>query len=308
MFSDSSNLIPLQPRNSPFGFRQSRLWPLHFAKKLLPKNLESRSNQSCLSPIGTVVEFNAIYVIVAREFKKFIRERSRLISTIARPLLWLFIVGTGMSRLVSPDTGVPYIQFIFPGILGMTILFSSIFSSISIIWDKEFGFMKEILVAPVSRFSIVIGKALSGTVVSTIQAVIILALFPFIGFKLGILQIIWVILISAALSFCLSAFGIVLATFYESYESFSVIMNFIIMPMFFLSGAMYPIKLLPDILNLISKINPLTYGIDAMKHVLFQFKTGTMSPDFLFIIDIAVIIGTSVLFVIVAGKLFERKK
>jgi len=254
------------------------------------------------------VEFNAIYVIVAREFKKFIRERSRLISTIARPLLWLFIVGTGMSRLVSPDTGVPYIQFIFPGILGMTILFSSIFSSISIIWDKEFGFMKEILVAPVSRFSIVIGKALSGTVVSTIQAVIILALFPFIGFKLGILQIIWVILISAALSFCLSAFGIVLATFYESYESFSVIMNFIIMPMFFLSGAMYPIKLLPDILNLISKINPLTYGIDAMKHVLFQFKTGTMSPDFLFIIDIAVIIGTSVLFVIVAGKLFERKK
>ena len=96
------------------------------------------------------MEFNAIYVIVAREFKKFIRERSRLISTIARPLLWLFIVGAGMSRLVSPNTGVPYIQFIFPGIIGMTILFSSIFSSISIIWDKEFGFMKEILVAPVS--------------------------------------------------------------------------------------------------------------------------------------------------------------
>lgn len=254
------------------------------------------------------MEFNAIYVIVAREFKKFIRERSRLISTIARPLLWLFIVGAGMSRLVSPNTGVPYIQFIFPGILGMTILFSSIFSSISIIWDKEFGFMKEILVAPVSRFSIVIGKALSGTVVSTIQAVIILALFPFIGFKLGILQIIWVILISAALAFSLSAFGIVLATFYESYESFSVIMNFIIMPMFFLSGAMYPVKLLPDILKLISKLNPLTYGIDAMKHVIFKFETGPMSPDFSFIIDVAVIIGTSVLFVLIAGKSFERKK
>jgi ABC-2 type transport system permease protein len=254
------------------------------------------------------VEFNAIYVIVAREFKKFIRERSRLISTIARPLLWLFIVGAGMSRLVSPNTGVPYIQFIFPGILGMTILFSSIFSSISIIWDKEFGFMKEILVAPVSRFSIVIGKALSGTVISTIQAIIILALFPFIGFKLGIFQIIEVILICTALSFSISAFGIVLATFYESYESFSVIMNFIIMPMFFLSGAMYPVKLLPDILKLISKLNPLTYGIDAMKHVIFKFETGPMSPDFSYIIDVAVIIGTSIIFVIVAGKLFERKK
>ncbi len=254
------------------------------------------------------MEFNAIYVIVAREFKKFIRERSRLISTIARPLLWLFIVGAGMSRLVSPNTGVPYIQFIFPGILGMTILFSSIFSSISIIWDKEFGFMKEILVAPVSRFSIVIGKALSGTVISTIQAIIILALFPFIGFKLGIFQIIEVILICTALSFSISAFGIVLATFYESYESFSVIMNFIIMPMFFLSGAMYPVKLLPDILKLISKLNPLTYGIDAMKHVIFKFETGPMSPDFSYIIDVAVIIGTSIIFVIVAGKLFERKK
>ncbi len=126
-----------------------------------------------------MVEINAIYVLVAREFKKFIREKSRLISTIARPLIWLFLVGGGMSRLVSPGAGamggVTYIQFIFPGILGMTILFSAIFSSISIIWDKEFGLMKEILVAPVARLSIVLGKALSGTIVSVIQAVIILA-------------------------------------------------------------------------------------------------------------------------------------
>src|SRR5512135_1886566 len=135
------------------------------------------------------MEFNAIYVIVARELKKFVREKSRLFSAIARPLLWLFIVGAGISRLVPRETGVPYTQFIFPGIIGMTILFSSIFSSISIIWDKEFGFMKEILVAPVSRFSIVVGKATSGMVISTIQAVIVLALFPFLGLKLAVLQI-----------------------------------------------------------------------------------------------------------------------
>jgi ABC-2 type transport system permease protein len=253
------------------------------------------------------LEFNAIYVIVARELKKFVRERSRLFSTIARPLLWLFIVGAGISSLVRPDAGVPYIQFIFPGILGMTILFSSIFSSISIIWDKEFGFMKEILVAPVSRFSIVIGKALSGTVVSSIQAVIILALFPFIGFNLSLFQITGVILICFSLSFSISSFGIVLATFYESYESFSVIMNFIVMPMFFLSGAMYPVKLLPKILQIVSKLNPLTYGIDAIKHMLFPFEKGRMSPDFPFIIDAAVIIATSIIFVLIAGKAFERK-
>jgi len=253
------------------------------------------------------MELNVIYVIVAREFKKFIREKSRLFSAIARPLLWLFIVGAGISRLVPQNTGVPYTQFIFPGIIGMTILFSAIFSSISIIWDKEFGFMKEILVAPVSRLSIVVGKAMSGTIVSTIQAAIILALFPVLGFKLGVLQIIGVLLICASLSFCISAFGIVLATFYDSYESFSVIMNFIIMPMFFLSGAMYPVKLLPFILRVVSKLNPLTYGIDALKHAVFPNETGYMGPDFSLLTSLTVIIASSLLFVLLAGKNFERK-
>lgn len=253
------------------------------------------------------MEFNAIYVLVARELKKFAREKSRLFSAIARPLLWLFIVGAGISRLVPGDTGIPYSQFIFPGIIGMTILFSSIFSSISIIWDKEFGFMKEILVAPVSRLSIVVGKAFSSTIVSTIQAIIILAMFPFIGLKLGVLQIITVIFICALLSFCISTFGIVIATFYDSYESFSVIMNFIIMPMFFLSGAMYPVKLLPDILKVVAKLNPLTYGIDALKHAIFPHKIGIMSPDFSIIASISVIFITSILFVLLGGMLFERK-
>jgi ABC-2 type transport system permease protein len=253
------------------------------------------------------MEPNVIYVIVMREFKKFVRERSRLISAAARPLIWLFFVGAGMSRLVKPVEGVTYTQFIFPGILGMTVLFSSIFSSISIIWDKEFGFMKEILVAPVSRFSIVVGKALSGTVVSTLQAILILLFFPVLGIKLGIFNIIAVIFICAAVAFCISSFGIVLATFYESYESFSVIMNFIIMPMFFLSGAMYPVKLLPPALKLVSKINPLTYGVDALKHMITPLKEGPMSPDFTLALDLGVIAALSVVFVLVSARLFERK-
>jgi ABC-2 type transport system permease protein len=256
-----------------------------------------------------MIEVNAIYVLVAREFKKFTREKSRLISTIARPLIWLFLVGGGMSRLVSPGMGVmggvTYIQFIFPGILGMTILFSAIFSSISIIWDKEFGLMKEILVAPVSRFSIVLGKALSGTIVSVIQAVIILALFPFLGIKVGVPSIIETILICTLLSFCIASLGIVIATFYESFESFSVIMNFIVMPMFFLSGAMYPVKLLPDILKMLTRLNPFTYGIDALKHAIFR---GGGVFDFSIVTDIAVLAATSIVFVVIAGTMFERKK
>jgi len=255
-----------------------------------------------------MIETNAIYVIVAREFKKFIREKSRLISTLARPLLWLFLIGGGMSRLVPAGENVSYIQFIFTGILGMTILFSSIFSSISIIWDKEFGFMKEILVAPVSRFSVVLGKATSGMVLSTFQAVIVLCLFPFIGLRLDPLQIIGVILVSAVLSFALAAFGILLASFYESYESFSVIMNFIVMPMFFLSGAMYPVKLLPEVLKIVSKLNPLTYGVDALKNIVFPYETGRMSADFSLFTDLSVILTLSVVFVFMAGKAFERKQ
>lgn len=253
------------------------------------------------------MEFNAIYVIVAREFKKFVRERSRLISALARPLVWLFFVGAGMSRLVGPVEGVTYTQFMFPGILGLTILFSSIFSSISIIWDKEFGFMKEILVAPVSRFSIVVGKALSGTVVSTIQAAIVLLLFPLVGLKLGAATFLGVIIVCALVSFSISAFGIMLATFYESYESFSVIMNFIVMPMFFLSGAMYPVKLLPDALKLVARINPLTYGVDALKHLISPLATGPLSPDFGFLTDITVVIVLSVVLVFASARFFERK-
>ncbi len=255
-----------------------------------------------------MTDLNAIYVIVMRELKKFVREKSRLVSSIARPLIWLFLVGAGMSRLVSPRAGMPYTRFIFPGILGMTILFSSIFSSISIIWDKEFGFLKEILVAPVRRSSIVIGKSLSGTAVSAIQVFIVLMMFPVIGERLSFLQVLLTLLVGLLVAFSISSFGIVIATFYENYESFSVIMNFIIMPMFFLSGAMYPVKLLPSALRWASRLNPLTYGVDALKNTMFQAKAGPMSPDFSFSLDMLVIALSSAVFVLLASVFFERKQ
>jgi len=251
-----------------------------------------------------LIEVNAVYVLIARDLKKFVREKGRLVSTLARPLIWLFLVGGGMSRLVSPGMGMSYIQFIFPGILGMTILFSSIFSSISIIWDKEFGLMKEILVAPVSRFSIVIGKALSGTIISVIQTAVILLLLPFLGIKLSFLSVPYTLGVAFLLAFCISSLGIIIATFFENLESFSSIMNFIVMPMFFLSGAMYPVQKLPEILRHLAKINPLTFGVDALKHAIFRENH---VYDFPLFTDLGVLIISSIVFVVIAGFSFERK-
>ena len=255
-----------------------------------------------------LIDLNVIYVLVMREFKKFVRARSRLVSSVARPLIWLFFIGGGMSRIVTPSAGMTYTQYIFPGILGMTILFSSIFASISIIWDKEFGFMREILVAPVSRVSIVLGKAMSGTAVSTVQAIIILCLFPFLGIHMSFVNVIGVVLVCMLVSLCVSSFGIVLATFYDSYESFTVIMNFIIMPMFFLSGALYPVKHLPYALRVASKLNPLTYGVDALKHLINPTVEGPMSPDFTLALDLVVVACMTLVFVVLASLVFERKK
>ncbi len=254
-----------------------------------------------------MIEGRVVYVITAREFKKFIRERSRLFSTLARPLIWLFLVGGGLSRVVPSGGDITYLQFFFPGIIGMTILFSSIFSAISIIWDKEFGYMKEILVAPVSRTSIVVGKALSGTIVSTLQALIILLLFPVVGLSLDFIQISATIVVSFLLSFTMSSIGILIATFYQSFESFSVIMNFIVMPMFFLSGAMYPVKRLPTVFEIISRINPLTYGVDALKNILLSGRSGEMGPDFSLLLDVTVVLAVSVVFIILGTIAFKRR-
>lgn len=254
-----------------------------------------------------MIEGNVIHVIVARELKKFFREKSRLFAAVARPVIWLLFVGGGLSRLVPAEKGVDYLSFIFPGILGMTILFSSVFSAISIIWDKEFGYMKEILAAPVSRASVVMGKALSGSILSTLQAVVVLMLFPLVGLKLSILQVAAVVAVSFILSFSLSSVGIMLAAFYDSFESFSVIMNFIVMPMFFLSGAMYPVKVLPAPLQVVAVFNPLTYGIDALKNVIFPGLSGPLAPDFPLALDLAIVVAVAGVFMTAGTIIFSRK-
>jgi len=185
---------------------------------------------------------NAIYIIWLREIKKFVRDRSRLVSSIAQPLIWLLLIGTGFGATFGKVGDLKYIQFMFPGILVMTLLFSSMFSAISIIWDRQFGFLKEMLVAPISRTSIAIGKSIGGASRSTIQALIILIFSPLLGIELTITKFILVIPLMFFISFTISGIGIIIAARMESFEGFNLIINFIIMPMFLLSGAIFPIS------------------------------------------------------------------
>jgi ABC-2 type transport system permease protein len=255
-----------------------------------------------------MIQVRPIYVICMREFIKFFREKSRLLGTLARPVLWLFVVGNGMSALIRPQTGFSYLQFIFPGMIGMTILFSSIFSSISIVWDREFGFMKEMLVAPISRLSIVVGKALSGTLISVAQAIIILVLIPFLGIRITVFQLAEVTAVSVLVSFCITSLGILIAARLTSFDGFNIIMNFLVMPMLFLSGAMYPVTSMPAALRHLTLVNPLTYGVDAFKHVLLREGTPPLGPEFPLALDLTVVTAISVIMLTFAALSFRKKE
>jgi ABC-2 type transport system permease protein len=228
--------------------------------------------------------------------------------TLARPVLWLFVVGNGMNSLIRPQVGFSYLQFIFPGMIGMTILFSSIFSSISIVWDREFGFMKEMLVAPISRLSIVIGKAVSGTLISVAQAIIIMLLIPFLGIHLTVMQFFEIVAVSVLVSFCITSLGILIAARLTSFDGFNIIMNFLVMPMLFLSGAMYPVTSMPPVLRYLSQINPLTYGVDAFKHVLLLNATPPLGPEFPLPLDLFIVAAISAIMLTLAALSFKRKE
>ncbi len=255
-----------------------------------------------------MIQWRPVYVICLREFIKFFREKSRLLGTLARPVLWLFVVGNGMGSLIKPRAGFSYLQFIFPGMIGMTILFSSIFSSISIVWDREFGFMKEMLVAPISRISIVIGKAISGTLISVAQAIIILVLIPFLGIHITIMQFIEVVAVALLVSLCVTSLGILIAARLTSFDGFNIIMNFLVMPMLFLSGAMYPVTSMPQVLRQLTLINPLTYGVDAFKHVLLENGTPPLGPEFSLSLDLFIVSAIAIVMLTLAALSFRKKE
>ena len=250
----------------------------------------------------------AMYVIIVREFKRFFRQRGRLFSSLARPLLWLFIIGSGMGRIVQGQEIGSYRQFMFPGVLGLVVLFSSITSALSTVYDREFGAMRLMLVAPVSRLSIVIGKIISGSVLSVFQAVLLLIWLPVVGFQIGWGQLFMLIAFLIVVSLAISSLGMLLATRIDSLENFAAIMNFVVFPMFFLSGGLYPIKRLPQVLQTMIYLNPLTYGIDLFKHALLSQTAGSsMAAEFPVAVDIGVLLIFTLITLFLAAIWFDKE-
>ncbi|HUW65072.1 MAG TPA: ABC transporter permease [Spirochaetia bacterium] len=214
----------------------------------------------------------AVYTIWLRDLIRFFRERNRIVGMLGQPLLYLLIVGNGFSasiKLPYTPPGFSYLQFMYPGIIGMSVLFTAVFSAMSIVWDREFGFLKEVMVAPVPRWTVAIGKTLGGSTVAMIQGAILLILAPVIGVNLSLVQALEILGILFMIAFALTSFGITVASRMQSMEGFQMIMNFLIMPLFFLSGALFPLRGVAGWMSVLMKIDPLTYGVDGLRNVFF---------------------------------------
>lgn len=221
----------------------------------------------------------AVWALCWRELLRFARERSALYATLARPLLWLVFLGSGMRSAFQTETGVPYGAFMLPGVIAMTILFGGLFSGVSTIWDREVGFLKEVLVAPVGRFYVAGGKLLAGTLVTSLQALITLAFAPLVGVSIdpgAALPLLGVILLTSA---GVVGVGLAIAAFLDSFEGFSNLTNFVALPLFFLSGSMYPVDQVPGWLSPAVQLNPMTYAVDAMRQLAVGVAHKPLSVD-----------------------------
>ena len=216
-----------------------------------------------------------VYTIWYRDILRFWHDKMRLISAITFPLLFLFVFGSGLSaRMGFLSPGIDFAQFIFPGIIGMTVLMSSFMAGISVVWDREFGFLKEVLVAPISRASVAVGKALGATSVALLQGILILLFAPLIGVSFSMWTVLALLPLMFLLAFSMGSLGILLATRIRSMEAFQAVMQMLMFPMVFLSGVFFPLQGLPAWMNVLVKLNPATYGIAPIRQVIL----GTL-PD-----------------------------
>jgi len=214
-------------------------------------------------------DWRAVKVVWKRELIRFSRNKPRIVTSLAQPVLFLFVLGTGLSHLIPGATGFDFRTFMFPGVISMTILFTAIFSAVSIVWDREFGFLREMLVAPSRRWAIMVGKAAGGATVATMQGVIILALAGVVHVPYSPVLLLTLLGEMALVAFMLTAFGLALASRIKQVESFQVVMQLFVLPMFFLAGAIFPLTGLPLWLATLTKIDPLAYAVDPMRRAVF---------------------------------------
>lgn len=216
---------------------------------------------TALSAIGTIWE---------RELIRYLRTPSRIVTGLAQPLLFLFVLGYGVGSFIGTQSGIDFHTFVFPGVVAMSVASTATSSAISIVWDREFGFLREMLVAPIGRATLVAGKAAGGATIATAQGTIMLVFAPLAGVRLTVLTIVAVIGIEALMALALTTFGISLASRITKMEGFQVVMQLVLLPMIFLSGALFPLNGLPWWLTVLTRINPLTYAVAPLRTVVFQ--------------------------------------
>ncbi|MCL5970022.1 MAG: ABC transporter permease [Patescibacteria group bacterium] len=234
---------------------------------------------------------STIYILWLRQVKKYLRSKSRIVGSLGQPVLFLVAFGFGFGSIYQKAGGGNYIQFLAPGIILMSVLFTAVFSGIEIIWDKQFGFLKETLVAPVSRLEIMLGRTIGGATVASLQGLIVFVLSLIVGFRphnftmfpLALLFIFLVALLFTSL-------GTAIASVLEDMQGFQLIINFLVMPIFFLSGALFPLQGLPQIMEIVAKIDPLTYGIDGLRFALISVSSFNVVTDFLVLSIITLIL------------------
>ena len=244
---------------------------------------------------------NAIYILWLRELKRYVRSRAMMVASLGQPLLYLLVLGFGLGPVFQRAGNGSYIQFVAPGVIGMSVLFTSVFSGIGLLWDRQFGFLKETLVAPVPRLTIMIGKTLGGATVATIQGLLVLVICLIVGFR----PVNWLMIPVAVVFMILTAIvfaglGMAIGSQLQDMQGFQLIMNFLVMPIYFLSGALFPLSGLPSVLSFFTRIDPLSYGIDALRNVLLG------SSQFSAELSLAVLAFCALLFIAIGGYSFSK--
>ena len=278
--------------------------------------VEQEASAAALGSTGIRVRvpfWQSVFIIWYRDILRFTRDRARLIGSLAQPILFLVVFGVGLSSAFGAGSGVlpphtTYLEFMFPGVIGMTVLMTSIFSAMQIVWDREFGFLREILVAPIDRSAVAVGKALSGASQAMIGGIIMLIFAPIVGVRLSVLGVLEMLALLLLLAVSLSAFGIAIASRMKSMQGFQVVMNFLKMPMLFLSGALFPLKGLPTWMAVLTRFDPVTYAIAPVRVSLFsnsgypapfinaaQVTIGSYTLPLLLDVGIVAVIGVTVL-------------
>jgi len=244
---------------------------------------------------------STIYILWLRQVKKYFRARSRIIGALGQPLLFLLAFGFGFGQVFRQAGQGNYIQFLGPGIVMMSILFTAVFSGIDLIWDRQFGFLKETMVAPVPRWQIMLGKTLGGATVAVFQGLIVFILALIVGFRFhNPLMLPLAALFAVLVAIIFTSLGVAIASRIEDMQGFQLIMNFLVMPIFFLSGALFPLQGLPAIMEVVTKIDPLTYGIDGLRGALVSAST------FGVVVDLMIVVILAVVLLGVGSYLFEK--